>query len=599
MLCSDESVFQFDWSVVWRRIGFIVLLLPACFALDPANGQQNESSATAGTLLREYERLEELEKPAMPDLQKRPERPPLQAGEGATVSIREIVFSGATELVSRRELNQLVSEAIGMELDFAGLEQLTARVTDYLKAQGWFLARAYLPQQEISNGVLEVVILAGELSDQEPVDVVPGGGDFDRVMPSYIERMVLAALPSGEPVREDNVSRAVLLTSDLPGMRTQSRLRPGPEVGTSTLELIVNEEPLLSAQTRIDNYGSDSTGSERATATAQLNNPSGAGDRITLGSTQNEGSELYRASWQLPIGSSGLTLDFGVTNLHYEVITAEGKELGIEGRTRTNTQSLSYPVIRSATRNLTLSVTGRQQHMIDRAESEETSNKRKNSVTVGINHASLDTFAGGGQSTWSAELVAGQLDLKANAAAFSQDQQTYQTHGAYQKVVLSGTRTQKLTERTTLFGRASAQYANENLDSSEQLSLGGLAGVRGYPGGEAGGDSAAILQMELRHDWPLALPANTRLSSQAFIDSGWVRLREAPGELLFDTATERNQYTLHSVGVGFTLASPGSFRVNALWAHALGDNPGRSTDGTESDGSSHGQQLYLQASARF
>ncbi len=558
-----------------------------------------EPPTDSGTLLREYERLEQLERPALPDIQERPERPPLQSGTGQTVLLNDIVFTGATELVGADVLRALVTDAIGMELDFQGLGQVADRVTDYLKAEGWFLARAYLPQQDVSDGVLEIVILAGDLSLSAPVDVIPGGSGFDRVVPERIQAMVLAALPPGRPVREENVNRAVLLTSDLAGVQTRSRLRPGPETGTTTLEMVVDEDPMLSARVRADNYGSDSTGSARATATAQLNNVSGIGDRITLGSTRNEGSDLYRASWQFPVGLDGLSFNIGVTNLQYEVITADGRLYELEGRTRTNTQTLRYPLVRSTTRDLSLSATGRQQHMIDRVQREETANKRNNSLTFRLDSSRLDTFAGGGRSTWALEWVAGQIDLKANAGAYSQDQQTYQTHGSYQKVTLSATRTQRVTGRTTAFARFSGQYTEENLDSSEQLSLGGLAGVRGYPSGEAGGDSAAILQLELRHSWPITLPGNTSLSSQIFLDSGFVQLRDEPGDLRFDTATERNTYTLHGTGLGLTISTPGLVQINALWAHALGDNPGRTSDGKESDGSTDGQQFYLQASARF
>lgn len=574
-------------------------MLGLCVAGNGVSADEVESPVDAGELLREYERLESLEEPPLPEIQQRPDRPPLRSGEGQTVEIREITFSGATELVDIREVRSLVAEAIGMELDFTGLEQLAFRVTDYLKAQGWFLARAYLPQQDLTDGVLEIVILAGDLSDEQPVDVLPGQAEFDRVVPEQIRRMVLGALSAGEAVREENVNRAVLLTSDLPGVSTQSRLRPGPETGTTTIEMIVDEGPLVSGQVRADNYGSDSTGTERVSATARVNNLSGVGDRISLASTRNEGSDLYRATWSLPVGVQGLRLDLGVTNLQYEVITDAGQRFDIGGRTRTNIQTLSYPVVRSRTHNLNLSLSGRQQRMQDRADGEETANKRKNSVTLELDSSRLDNFAGGGRTTWRAGLVAGQLDLKNNAEAFSQDQQTYQTHGAFQKVTLSGSRLQQITDQTTAYARFSGQYTDQNLDSSEQLSLGGLAGVRGYPGGEAGGDNAAILQLEVRHSWPFRLPGGISVNTRVFLDSGWVQLREDPGDLLLDTATERNTYTLHGTGMALTLAKPGVMRLNAVWGRSIGDNPGRSVDGTNADGTTDRNQFYLQASARF
>ncbi len=571
---------------------------PLVCADEPPPGYQPPTDA--GTLLRDYERLEQYQDQVLPELQQTPERPPLQRGEGQTVAIQDIVFTGAVELVGVEALEALTADALGMDLDFDGLQLLVNRVTDYLKAEGWFLARAYLPQQDVTDGVLEIVILAGELSTSQPVRVVPSGSDqFERISPQIVQQMALAALPAGQAVREENVNRAVLLVDDLAGVSAQSRLTPGPETGSSTIVMMLEEGPLWGGSFRADNYGSDSTGKERATLATQINNPSGAGDRVSLTTTQNEGSELYQGSWLIPLGHHGLTLDVGVTNLQYDTITPEGKLYGIEGRTRTNTQSLRYPVIRSRTRDLWLNINGRQQHMIDRANGGETSNKRKNSLAVSLDGTRLDAWAGGGRTNWSVGLTAGQLDLKGNADSFSQDQQTYKTHGSFQKLVFSATRLQQLNDGLTLQARLNGQWTYDNLDSSEQLSLGGLAGVRGYPGGEAGGDNAAILQLEARYAWPQLLPGGVSVQSRAFIDSGWVQLRDDPFDLKPDTATDRNSYTLHGAGLGLTLSKDGRFQANVLWAHSLGDNPGRSPDGNNSDGSDDAYRFYLQGSARF
>ena len=581
----------------WGCLCALTVILSSALATEPP--ADFDASTDAGTLLRDYERLEQYEDGTLPELQQRPERPPLQRGEGQTVEVRDIVFSGATELVGIPALQSLTADAIGMSLDFDGLQQLVNRVTDFLKAEGWFLARAYLPQQDVTAGVIEIVILAGELSAAEPVRIVPVHADFQRIVPEVAERVTLAALPAGQAVREENINRAVLLIDDLPGVSAQSRLTPGPETGTSTIVMMLEEGPLWSGDIRTDNYGSDSTGVERATLTTRLNNPSGAGDRITLSTTQNEGSELYRGNWLLPIGSHGLTFDIGVTNLQYDTITPQGKLYGIEGRTRTNTQALRYPIVRSRTRDLWLNINGRQQHMIDRANGAETSNKRKNSVAVSLEGTRLDTVAGGGRTSWSVGLTAGDLDLKGNAEAYMQDQQTYRTHGSFQKAVFRLSRLQQLADNLTLQARLDGQFTNQNLDSSEQLSLGGLAGVRGYPSGEAGGDNAGIVQLELRYRWPRPLPGRIAVQSRAFIDSGWVQLREDPYDLDFDTATERNTYTLHGAGLGITLSRDSTFQASAIWAHTLGDNPGRSIDGNNNDGSDDSHRFYLQASARF
>ncbi|HWH68029.1 MAG TPA: POTRA domain-containing protein, partial [Candidatus Sulfotelmatobacter sp.] len=90
-------------------------------------------------------------------------RPALNVLQGMKVSVQAIRFSGGVGLVPEAKLQALVREAVGKELGFAGLQALAERVTAYLRREGWLLARAYLPRQDITEGKVEITILKGRL----------------------------------------------------------------------------------------------------------------------------------------------------------------------------------------------------------------------------------------------------------------------------------------------------------------------------------------------------------------------------------------------------------------------------------------------------
>ena len=75
--------------------------------------------------------------------------------------VKSVRFTGAAGLASEAELQAVVADAIGKERDFAGLEALVRRVTGYLRGRGGFLAEAYLPRQDITDGHIEIVVRAG------------------------------------------------------------------------------------------------------------------------------------------------------------------------------------------------------------------------------------------------------------------------------------------------------------------------------------------------------------------------------------------------------------------------------------------------------
>ena len=207
-----------------------------------------------------------------------------------------------------------------------------------------------------------------------------------------------------------------------------------------------------------------------------------------------------------------------------------------------------------------------------------------------------DNWWGGGYTGVSAGWATGSLRLGNDADRFA-DAVSARTRGHFDKWIWRVERTQSLggVSNWGLYLGANGQIGSKNLDSSEKFLLGGPSGVRGYPVGEASGDSGWLASAELRHDIPLT----AGLSAQAlvFVDRGHVRQHIDPwaGSVMPWTG---NQYSLSSAGIGLNLqGARWSFR--SAWARHLGDNPGHGATGLNADGQRFGQYLWLQASLRF
>jgi hemolysin activation/secretion protein len=82
---------------------------------------------------------------------------------GIKITVTEIHFTGIEGLATQEELNSLVADAIGKILSFKELQALADKVTAYLRQKGYFLARAYLPRQEIKGGIIEITVVQGRL----------------------------------------------------------------------------------------------------------------------------------------------------------------------------------------------------------------------------------------------------------------------------------------------------------------------------------------------------------------------------------------------------------------------------------------------------
>lgn len=564
-------------------------------------GAYAQTPPDAGALMKQYEQLQKQLPSVLPPAEALPERQELKpTGAGVTVRVISIRFTGATELVPEAELRAVVADAIGKELDFPALQQLADRVTDHLKSRGWFLARAYLPRQDVTEGNIEIAILAGRLSESKPVDIVPGKSGMQRINPDYLMSILDDALPRGQAVNESQVDRAVLLIGDLPGIDARARLKPGAKTDETSLELSVDEGALLSASPSADNYGNKTTGRDQVNLSVNLNDPSGYGDQANLMLTKTEGLDLARIGYTV-VGIEGLRVGLSHTRMNYEfkTPTSSGGTAEMDGESTTTGLSFTYPLLRSRVSNLNVGLSLTSKSMLDRANQNPISDKSNETAAIQVSGDHLDAAWGGGLNNWSLGMTTGSLDLSGLSDNYAYDQNFgYRTHGPFKKYNLSFSRLQKLPGALTLNMAFSAQLAEKNLDSSEKFYLGGPNGVRAYPGSEAGGDQAALANLELRYDWPGGTDWGS-LQLQAFVDAGWAHLHKDTYGIPITTASGRNHYPLYGAGLGMTLSHSGQYAVRALWAHKLGNNPGRTTSGMDSDGEDNDHRVWLQAMAWF
>jgi hemolysin activation/secretion protein len=114
-------------------------------------------------------------RPRVPD-----PRPALPVSPTLKVRVTQFTFSGNT-LFTDEQLREVVEEYIGKELDFEGLNDAATKVRAYHRSRGYFLAQAYLPQQAIRDGVVEIAVIEGRIGllelQRRPATRLSGSGE--------------------------------------------------------------------------------------------------------------------------------------------------------------------------------------------------------------------------------------------------------------------------------------------------------------------------------------------------------------------------------------------------------------------------------------
>lgn len=482
--------------------------------------------------------------------------PASTAADSVKIPVDTLHVTGQA-LYSEAELVAVTGFRPGGEVTLAELRGMAAKIADHYRRNGYFVAQAYLPAQDIKDRTVTIAVIEGRygnvtLRNQSNLSNSLADG-------------LLEGLNRGDPVAIVPLENRLLLLSDIPGVNVKSTLAPGEAVGTSDLLVDVTQGPRVSGSVEADNAGDHYTGEYRVGATVNINNPFGRGDVASLRvMTSGSGLNYGRASYQMQFGKA--TAGVAYTALNYR-LGEQFEPLHAHGTAEIASIYGSYPLIRS--RNTNLYVLGGFDHKTfqDKVDLFSTVTDKKAEVWwLGLHGNHLDGFGGGGASSYSLTQSFGDLDIQ-TPAALAVDQATARTNGNYQKLGYHAARLQRVTEKVSLYGAINGQFASKNLDISEKMALGGMYGVRAYPVGEGYSDEGYVATLEARLLLPKfseSMPGQMHLVG--FADTGSARINNNPW------TTGDNRRTLSGAGVGLTWADYNNFVVNAYWAQKLGND---------------------------
>lgn len=474
--------------------------------------------------------------------------------DSVRVMVRSLQVTGAHAFTAG-ELVEIARFTPGAQLTLAELQEMASRITEHYRSNGYFVARAYLPAQDVTNNVVNIAVSEGAygqitLRNQSTLD-------------DSVAQRALRGLDSGDAITIAPLENRLLLLSDLPGLQVSSTLVPGTLPGSSDLIVDVVPGRRVSGSVDADNAGNPYTGEYRIGATVNLNNPLGRGDVASLRVlTSGSGLQYGRASYQMPFGRA--TAGVAYSRLDYE-LGEQFESLGANGTAEVASVFGTYNLIRSRDTNLYAGLSYDDRTFQDRIDLVNSVVDRKARVwtpTLYGNHH--DAIGGGGVSTFVVSLSSGSLDIR-TPSALVDDAASARTDGSYSKLWVNATRLQRVTDVVSLHASVTGQVASKNLDASEKMVLGGMDGVRAYPQGEGFGDQGYLVNLEARFllaGLSQSVPGQVHLLG--FADAGKITINKNPWN------AADNDRTLSGVGVGAMWGDPGNFAVRTYYARKLG-----------------------------
>jgi len=211
--------------------------------------------------------------------------------------IKKIKLSGNT-VISDEILMPIVDLGEGKDVDLTILNTMANKISALYSAKGYLLARAFVPKQEIVDGIVEIIITEGRINEV----LVQGSKKLSKE--KIAQRMKIVQEEGA--LQEQTLERVLLELNELMGVNVTTVLKPGALPGTSDLVLEVTESKPYAISFDSDNFGSQYTGEVRFGFSATHANIFTLGDQFSARYTRSNGElNSYSPFYTFPVNAYG------------------------------------------------------------------------------------------------------------------------------------------------------------------------------------------------------------------------------------------------------------------------------------------------------
>ncbi len=466
----------------------------------------------------------------------------IDPGAGPAFFVKKIETEGNT-LFDDATLAPILNIEDGIEMTLGILALFAQELTAFYSQKGYFLTKAYVPKQEVKDGIVKIKINEGR------VNKISVSGNKKVDAEALLKRM--GRVKKEAILKEQVLERALLDINDIPGVKVRSLLRPGKVPGTSDLVLEVTESEPYTFSFDADNFGSQFTGAERAGISASTGNLLTLGDQAFFRGVRSDlDQESSTFSYSYPLNDLGTrTLKFSYTYSKQSL----GKSLAAlsaGGRTNLFNAEVAESIYRTKDASLKWRVGYDFKSFKNFQLGVDSSRDKIRDFYAGLGGSFQDSYQG-----------RNFLDLKIQRGFFGTDQESdlqSRVDGDAKVTIIQTNNTR--FQATPWFGsyvifKANGQLASDRALSPDLFAVGGYGTVRGFPLAEQSGDWGYNLAAEYIIPFPSKLPVgigkltlDQMISFSGFIEHGKVFVR--------DPQAGDNRVSITGVGFGVQINIP-------------------------------------------
>ena len=453
--------------------------------------------------------------------------------------------------VQQKHVQYLIDPYIGQRVGIKELKELTMKIRDFCRNEGWLAAVAYLPEQDSSDGIITINISTAKFgktffNNESKLD--------DDILEAVAKR-----LTPDKAVTSKRIEDVLYRINEIGGLKARGALVPDTHTRTIELHANVTDDVRRRGIFYVENYGSKSSGRYRAGLIYDLFNLDNRGSRLEVsGLLSNKDLDNYAFDYSIISNrrtTSRLGISVGKTSYHLAGPAYTGLDVGGD-----STDYRIYgitPVFKAVHeglewnygykfRNVTTSI------KIDGIPLDLDDKRYVHTFSVGLKgyKRSLhnDLF------NYSFTVYNGYVSNRSPYAKFIDSLNG--VSGSFYKSQLTADYRKLFGKYWEFHTNLLVQNASKNLYSSERLILGGANGVRGYADGDGSGDMGYLSKSEFI--WHTKFEG---LSFSLFFDIGGV-----------GDKGDHELETMRAWGLGMNYSKPNDYFFRVDYARKIGNN---------------------------
>ena len=483
-------------------------------------------------------------------------------GSGLSFRLEGVAFAGRradpdtrTEARIAAALEATYAEFLGREVPLETLCTIRDRATAALFDLGR-LARVEIPEQRIAEGRVRLEVIEARV---EAVRVIGVAGPV-----THLVERTAARIRGMNPFDLRRAQRALLLASELPGVRLRTVIRPGASGrrGAIDIDMLVERDP-WQASFNFQNLQSRQTGRWAQLARLDAQSMTTLGEQTTLvfyRTIEDDEQFVVQGREVLRLNGDGLKLAAGLS--YGESRPGDVLEpLRLRATSVVGTLELAWPPVKE--RMMEVELGAGLDIVSQRTLGPGFGRIVEDQLRVLFARVALARRfrIGGTAGGLRIGQVSGELQLRRGLAGLGAsrpgDPFLSRLDGRADALAAraSAAATLPVGTRVTLALRGAAQLASGPLLAYEELTLGNLTVGRGYDPATVAGDEGAAGAVDLSLG-PVPLVGRLAASPYAFLDIGHVSNKDRGGF----------SETLASGGAGVLLRAPGRLAVSIAWA---------------------------------